>query len=390
MYTEQARRTIQRRTFLSLVGMSSAATILSTALPRPVAAIEDARWPRYRDAIVIDTLGGPGTAYGAGDDSSTPLSASEIDDVRHSGLTAMNVTIGGYHEYATDFDTTTDAIAYWSNQIASHPGVFVLIRHASEIESAKRAGKMGILFGIQGTAAMGENLQHFDTLCNAGVRIFQLTYNRRCLVGDGCLEPGNAGLSKLGLTLVAELNKRNALIDLSHAGERTTLEAIDASAKPIAITHTGCAALAPNPRNKTDNELSRLAKSGGYVGIYLMPFLRTQGQPMAEDLIRHIDHAVEICGEDHVGIGTDGTISPVAVTPEFKKAFADQINQRRKLGISAPGEDPNVYTFSPDLNRADRFEVIAGLLAARNYSDGQIRKILGGNFYRLLQQVWND
>jgi membrane dipeptidase len=385
MYTEQAHKTIRRRTFLSLLGRSSAAAVLSIALPRAVAAIGDARWPHYRDAIVIDSLGGLGTGD---DDSTTPLSASEIMDVRNSGLTAINVTVGGPHDYATDFDSTSDAIAYWNSQIAAHPDVFVLIRHASAIESAKRAGKLGILFGIQGTAALGENLQHLDTLCNAGVRIFQLTYNRRCLVGDGCLEPGNAGLSKLGVTLVAELNKRDAAIDLAHAGERTTLEAIDASTKPIAITHTGCAALVPNPRNKTDNELRRVAEKGGYVGIYLMPFLRAQGQPMAEDLIRHIDHAVEICGEDHVGIGTDGSISPTAVTPEFKKAFAVQIYQRRKLGISAPGEDPNVYTFLPDLNRADRFEVIAELLAARNYSDGQIGKILGGNFYQFLRQAW--
>jgi membrane dipeptidase len=204
------------------------------------------------------------------------------------------------------------------------------------------------------------------------------------------LEPGNAGLSVYGRKLVARLNERKALIDLSHAGERTTLEAIEASAAPIAITHTGCAALVPNPRNKTDLELRKLADKGGYVGIYLMPFLRSQGQPMADDVIRHIEHAIDVCGEDHVGIGTDGAISRIVLTPEFKKAWADQINERHKQGISAPGEQPDVYTFVPDLNGPDRFLRIADLLSKRKHSDARIEKILGGNFDRLLKDVWQD
>jgi membrane dipeptidase len=121
-----------------------------------------------------------------------------------------------------------------------------------------------------------------------------------------------------------------------------------------------------------------------------MPFLRSQGQPLADDLIRHIEHAIDVCGEDHVGIGTDGSISSVAVTSEFKKQYADLINERRKLGISAPGEDPNVYTFIPDLNSADRFAHIAELLSRQKHSDACIEKILGGNFARLLHEVWEE
>ena len=209
-------------------------------------------------------------------------------------------------------------------------------------------------------------------------------------MGDGCLEPGNAGLSVYGRKLVARLNERKALVDLAHSGERTTLEAIEASTAPIAISHTGCAALVPNPRNKTDHELRKLADKGGYVGIYLMPFLRSQGQQMADDVIRHIEHAIDVCGEDHVGIGTDGATSPVVVTAEYKQNFADLINERRKKGISAPGEQPDVYTFAPDLNSTDRFFRIADLLSKRKYSDARIEKILGGNFDRLLKDVWQD
>jgi membrane dipeptidase len=188
--------------------------------------------------------------------------------------------------------------------------------------------------------------------------------------------------------LIERLNERKLLIDLSHGGERTTREAIAASKLPVAITHTGCAALAPLPRNKTDAELKLLADKGGVVGIYLMPFLRSAGQPMAEDLLQHIDHAVSVCGEDHVGIGTDGSISPVKFDDEFRKKFAAEVAERRAKGISAPGERPDVYTFLPDLNSADRFFRIASLLSQRGYPDAQVLKIIGGNFSRLFATVW--
>lgn len=120
--------------------------------------------------------------------------------------------------------------------------------------------------------------------------------------------PENAGLTELGRTLVQELNNNRVLVDLRHSGERTCLDTISASAKPIIISHTGCRAVADLPRNKTDNELKQVAEHGGFVGIYFMPFLAVGRQPMATDLIAHIDHAIQICGEDHVGIGTDGSV----------------------------------------------------------------------------------
>jgi membrane dipeptidase len=109
---------------------------------------------------------------------------------------------------------------------------------------------------------------------------------------------------------------------------------------------------------------------------------------MAEDLARHLEHAVDVCGEDHVGIGSDGVISPIDATPEFKRKFAEEVGKRRSLGISAPGEQPDVYTFLPDLNAADRFERIAGLLARRGHPDARIGKLIGGNFNRLFRETW--
>jgi membrane dipeptidase len=234
----------------------------------------------------------------------------------------------------------------------------------------------------------GENLDRFDEFHNFGVRIVQLTYNRRNLMGDGCLEPGNAGLSKLGRSMVEKMNARGVLLDLSHCGQRTTREGIEASTKPVAITHSGCIGLASDmPRNKRDEELHLLAERGGVIGIYVMPYLRSSGQVMADDVVKHIDYAVNICGEDHVGIGTDGTTSAVDATPEFKKKFAEEIAQRQKRGISAPGERADSFTFAPDLNTPERFEKIAWLLSKRGYSDARVEKVLGGNFARLFREV---
>jgi membrane dipeptidase len=375
---------LDRREFISLLGVASTASLLTGVADRALGQSSSEVWPGYRQAIVIDSLGGPVI------EGFAPISAAQLADVRASGLTAVNLTVSGVGSYTRNYDETIRNIAYWNAQIAAHPDVFLLVRHAADIAEAKRSGRMGLIYGFQDTTPIFEDVDRMDTFLNLGVRIFQLTYNRRNLVGDGCLEPGNAGLSKFGRQLVARLNERRALVDLSHAGERTTLEAIEASTAPIAISHTGCAAISANPRNKTDNELRKLADRGGYVGMYMMPFLRTQGQPMGEDLVHHIDHAIAVCGDDHVGVGTDGGISAVDVTPEFKKNFADEINQRRKLGISAPGEQPDVYTFLPDLNTADRFAHLAALLSHRKYSDAQIEKILGGNFARLLRGVWQD
>ena len=382
---------LSRRYFLSSLGALSAAALLPRAAHATFAdgdrCTNSGSTRILNRGYWMDSLGGPG---GYTDDISTPLSQAALTDAARSGMSAVNLTVSGVGSYVRNYDETIKNIAYWNAEIARHSDRLTQVRSVADLQDAHCAGKLGLIYGFQDATPMGEDLDRVDTFRDLGVRIFQLTYNRRNLVGDGCLEAGNAGLSTFGRKLVEKLNERKALVDLSHAGERTTLEAIAASKTPIAISHTGCAALASLPRNKTDNELKQLADKGGYVGIYLMPFLRSKGQPMATDLIAHLEHAIDICGEDHVGIGSDGVISPVTVTPEFKKKFADEVNDRRKRGISAPGEDPNVYTFIPDLNRADRFTRIAELLAARKHSDARIAKILGGNFAHLLHDVWGD
>ena len=373
-----------RREFLVTGGTLAGLALL----PGPLRAGQkgDARsWPRYEDAIVIDSCGGPGREMDV--PVRPPLDATELADIRESGLTAMNFTVGSVGRYANDYEETVKNIAYWDREIAANAQVLVKITRGAQIDEAKRSGRLGIIYGFQDTTMYGENLDRFDEFHDFGVRIVQLTYNRRNLMGDGCLEPGNAGLSRLGRDMVARMNEKSTLVDLSHCGQRTTHEGIDASKKPVAITHSGCAAIADMPRNKHDEELKLLAGRGGVIGIYIMPYLRNEGQVMAEDVIKHIEYAVNICGEDHVGIGTDGTTSAVNVTPEFRKRFAEQIAERQKRGISAPGERQDSFTFAPDLNTPRRFDNLAMLLSQRGHGDARVEKILGGNFARLFREV---
>jgi membrane dipeptidase len=343
-------------------------------------------WPGYSSAIVIDALGGPGGAPSDGEDA--PLSAAEIADVRASGLTAVNLTVSAVGVVAGAFENTVKQIGYWERELDRHRDVLMKVVSVSDLRAAKSSGRLGLIYGFQDTLPLGDDPARLDTFHRLGVRIIQLTYNRRNLAGDGCLEPGNAGLSRFGLDLVARMNELGILADFSHCGHRTTLEGIAASKKPVAITHSACAALVDLPRNKTDEELRRLAERGGVFGVYFMPFLRKQGQPMAADVIRHIEHAIDVCGEDHVGIGTDGSISPVTLTPEYVKRFREDIARRRKLGISAPGESEDVYLYIPDLNTPRRFETLAAELARRGHPETRVAKILGGNFARLFAEAW--
>jgi membrane dipeptidase len=374
---------VTRRRFVTSLTATALAASLSKAHARGARG-DDLKWRGYSRATVIDSLGSPGNA----NTPDAPLSASDLADIRASGLTAINLTVGSVGSYAHDYDNAISQIAYMDGQIAAHGDVLMKFRDARDFVAAKRAGKLAVIYGFQDTTPFGEDPERLETFLNLGVRIVQLTYNRRNLVGDGCLEPGDAGLSNFGRDLVERMNQHGVLVDLSHCGHRTTDEGIIASKKPVAITHAGCAALSNLPRNKTDATLKSLADHGGVVGIYLMPYLRTSGQPMAEDVVAHIRHALDVCGEDHVGVGTDGVVSAVQLTEEYKKAFADEIAERRKRGVSAPGETEAVYTFVPDLNTPRRFETIAALLAKSGTSDRVIEKVIGGNFLRLFAETW--
>jgi membrane dipeptidase len=343
---------------------------------------------RYAGAMVIDALGGPGAVDpGAPDDA--PLSPKALADVKASGVTAVNVTVNDVGNGPDRFEKTIDLIASWEYEIGAHPDLFLKVLRAGDLNLAKSSGRMGLIFGFQDTSMLEGDLKRLEVFHNLGLRICQPTYNIRNLMGDGCLEPADGGLSNLGRQFISELNRLHILLDLSHAGRRTIAEGIAASKTPLAITHTGCRALADLPRNTDDASLKALADKGGVAGIYFMPFLRTSGQPHAEDLALHLEHAVNVCGEDHVGLGTDGTISGVEINDAFRASFRKSVEDRRKAGISAPGESPDVFTLIPEYNDPLRFLTLADDLERRGWKPSRVDKILGANFARLFGVVWS-
>jgi len=259
---------LARRHFLSTLSAGAvAATLPATRAHSADAVKSSATWPRYEAISVIDALGGPGNA----NKPDKPLDAEDLADVRASGLTAVNLTVGSVGSYARDYDGAIEGIAHWDKEIATHPDTLMKFSRIGDLAEAKRSRRLAIIYGFQDATPFGENLDRLDTFADLGVRIVQLTYNRRNLVGDGCLEPADAGLSLFGRELVERMNAREVLVDLSHCGHRTTDEAIEISKKSVAITHAGCAAVSDLPRNKTDATLRKLADRGGVVGIYLMP-----------------------------------------------------------------------------------------------------------------------
>jgi membrane dipeptidase len=218
----------------------------------------------------------------------------------------------------------------------------------------------------------------------------QLTYNIRNRVGDGCEEAGNAGLSRFGRDLIQRLNETRVIVDGSHTGERTTLEAIDASSRPFVFSHANASAVYPCPRNISDVQIKAAAATGGLIGINGFPaFLGKSPTPTIEDFLRHLDHVVELVGIEHAALGIDyyEGMHPVANAEEASRMYQQQLAVRRwsaevypspphyyPAGMSTPRELPN----------------LTDKLLAHGYSAGETRKILGENWLRVMRAVWGE
>ncbi|GGE12499.1 hypothetical protein GCM10011529_18600 [Polymorphobacter glacialis] len=336
--------------------------------------------------IIIDGL--TGIADPDGKEGDFALSPRAVRDYRESGLSAIQVTIGEVGNARTGWDAVQEGVSIHNRIIDASPGTFVTGRTAADIRAAKVAGKIAIVMGTQDTSMVGLDLDRLGIMQGLGVRVVQLTYNLRNLSGDGSLEPANAGLSKLGRATIARIEKEKLLLDLSHGGQRTIAEAIAATTRPMTISHTGCRSLHDNPRNVWDAELKAVANKGGVVGIYWMPFLVANSKPFAADLVRHMRHAVDVCGEDHVGIGTDGVLPKTVIDAERRRKQAAENRDRVARGIAAPGEGPDVFTIIPDLDTHRRFGLLVAALEKDRWPAGRIEKVLGGNLLRLYGDVW--
>lgn len=326
----------------------------------------------YDEAIVIDGLS---------------ISNWESDAVfrrlRAGNITAINATVATWE----NFLQTMAHLSAWMRRFRERDDI-LQVKETADIYAVKEQGKTGIILSFQNASPIENELDRLGLFLALGVRVIQLTYHETNLLGSGCWERTDGGLSNFGLDAVREMNRLGIVIDLSHVGPKTTMDAIEMSEQPVAITHANARSFCNHPRNKEEDALKLLAEKGGVVGATSYAHFLPKGfDSTVEDFVDAIDDMVERVGIDHVAIGTDSThdqplefwhyIGSQQGT-KFPSTFADGSVPYTELsfqpkGIDSPAEFPN----------------LAEALVNRGYSAEDITRLLGGNWMNLFERVWN-
>ncbi|PIW28242.1 MAG: peptidase M19 [Rhodospirillales bacterium CG15_BIG_FIL_POST_REV_8_21_14_020_66_15] len=325
----------------------------------------------HRDAIVIDGV--------------CPLlmDPANVSYYLDGGLTAAIPTIA-IRETA---EQALRIFGRWHRFIAGHDRLR-LARAAADIEAAKRDGDMAIVFHFQGTDAVEDDLDMLDAYKALGLGMVQLAYNVKCRVGDGALERTDAGLSLFGVDLVKRCNELGIVVDGSHTGYRTTMDAIEASTQPVVFSHANARALHPSPRNITDEQMRACAATGGIVGINGFPsFLGEDVRPTLDRFVAFIDYAVDLMGVDHVGLGIDYYMGmdPIIPAEKARARYDDAIRTGRWDAAVYP---PPPHYFPEGIETPATLHNLTARLLARGYTAEDVRKVMGGNWLRVFRQVW--
>jgi membrane dipeptidase len=315
----------------------------------------------YDNSIVIDGLAGTTFAFEA---------------LSKAGVTAANLTLAAHNE---GFLRAIEWIKDYYAAIQAHKEKLKLIRTAEDIRAAKTENKLGLILGFQSASPIEDDLTHLWILAQLGVRIVQLTYMGVNLVGSGCYEDTDNGLTYFGKTLIREMNRLGILVDLSHCGWKTAQDAIEISTQPVVFTHSNPYEKCPNRRNIPDWLIKAVAHKGGVIGINGHPALCAvdkRRRPSFADYMDILDYMVNLAGVDHVGLGPD----------LFEGFTAWQAFRwdRRYDELDSPWGATEHMAVESDLKR------IAPELAKRGYSEADIQKILGLNFLRVFDMVWTQ
>lgn len=371
-----------RREFLRTSGGALLAAVLPSAIARvspiPQGDTTVNAADLYRNAFVLDcnTLASIGSLAKDSD------FRDELDAIRGSGIDAVKSTLGGANG---SFEETVADIAAAQAMVETHPDFFLKVKNHADLERCKPENKFGVIFSFEAASMLGDKVDRIDLFRNLDVLVMQLSYNHDTPFGHGCLDGETGGVTDLGKQAIARMNTLGVALDLSHSNTQTTAEGIALSMKPPLITHAGCRAVFMHPRNKRDREMKALADKGGVFGVYMLPFLTPDDrQPMLADYMQHMAHALKVCGEDHVGIGTDTAFFTVTDT-DLKEMKEDEEN-RRKMGVGAPGENRPPYI--PDINTPRKLERVADALLKHGYSARVADKVLGLNFSRAFREIW--
>ena len=325
----------------------------------------------HREAIVID--------------ATCPLANREesIDEWIRGGATAIAPSLNA----ADGIDGAIRSIGRWLARIAAHPDKFIHVTRAADITAAKDQGRLGIIFHFQDTDPVVDNLELLAVYARLGVRMVQLTYNRKNRVGDGCEERTDAGLSRFGVRVIQEMNRLGLIVDLSHTGYRTTMDAMEASSAPPVFSHANCRAVCDSVRNLRDDQIRAVAARGGTIGIVGYPaFVAPVPRPTLEHLIAHIQHIADLVGTDAIAIGLDyyDLMAGVAPTPVAAAAYQRLLAE----GIwTTEGYPPPPWYHPEGLESPSGLPRLTAALLARGFSVHDVHKILGGNFLRVFRQV---
>ena len=324
-----------------------------------------------QSSMVFDAMGEIRNVY-------SPELLQEIID---SGLNGITVTLCDPKSFQRQaLDWAMAGIREYDDYIAANPRQLVKATSVADLEQAKRDGKLAIFYLIQNSSPFGKDLDLVDTFYGLGLRTVQVTYNYQNWAGAGCKERTGAGLTEFGLELVAKLNDMHILVDTSHANMATMADTIRASRVPIIVSHTGCAAIHDNIRNTTDENLRLLADHGGVVGIdQIRPHITTLKEGALAHYLDHMLHAIDVCGIDHVGIGSDRDHRFIDLTPEYLAEL------RSEQGANL--NEADLPWFMPELNGPRRMETIWDGLKGRGLSDAHVEKVMGGNVHRLYEET---
>jgi membrane dipeptidase len=372
----------RRRTLKLLTGACAA-----LALPRAGFAQAGAKDPKnqysskvldlVQRSLVIDMLA-PLKLDFRPEAYSQPLTDSEAAMFRSCGITGFHnsVGVGG----ASAYEDALQFIAAWSGFVGRNTDVFTLVGKAADLDHAKASQKIAVIMGLQNADEFREP-KDVKAFYEIGLRCAQLTYNTQNLIGSGSTERVDGGISDYGVEIIKAMNDVGMLVDVSHSGAQTTLDAIEISPKPIAFTHSNCRALNDHPRLKTDEAIRKLAAKGGVMGITgVRNFVKDKEPTTVEDIVDHIDHVVKLVGIDHVGIGSDSDLMgydhmPADQYKQLKAGYKSSYAFRDKIDTDGFNHPRKVY----DLTAA---------LIRRGYGDANIQAVLGGNFRRLLGSTW--
>ena len=376
---------MNRREFSQILAGVAALGAVDPAVRAAASAVEepqgvsDATRQLYASSLILDCNSSPPVER-------LPLTPADLELVRGSGVNIIKLTLGGIND---DFAHTVASIAQVQQLIELHPQYFTAVRNAADMARAQHEHRLGIILSFESVEMLGGQLSSFEVFRNLGVRVMQLSYNRTSPFAAGVMAPKGGGLTALGHEAVREMNRLGVAIDVSHANPATTADVLASSSRPAVMTHAGCAALHVHPRNKTDEQLRALAAKGGVVGIYDLPYLTpSPRQPTVDDYMAHLAHALEVAGEDHVGIGSDVGIAPLDTSPSGMADTERELKERRAAGLAAPEEDRPPYVIG--LNTPRRLEIIADRLLKRGYSAAVTEKVLGANFARVFTQIWGS